>query len=104
MASGEEQLRERIGSLYGAINSFDGRPTASQLDEVELVTDELAKKRAAFDALSSELEAANRTLGSRNLEPIRLMSREQWEKQDSGTTAGASKGHLRSMMLQLLSW
>ena len=102
--SGEEQLRERIGALYGAINSFDGRPTASQLGEVEIVTSELAKKRAAFDALSSELEAANRTLGARNLEPIRLMSREEWEKQESGTTAGASKGQLRSMVMQLFSW
>src|SRR5262249_28266309 len=29
--TGEEQLREKLGSLYGAVNGFDGRPTDSQL-------------------------------------------------------------------------
>jgi len=44
--SGEEQLRERLGMLYGAINLYDGRPTDSQLAEIELVAEELEKKKA----------------------------------------------------------
>ena len=44
--SGEEQLRERLGMLYGAINSYDGRPTASQLAEIDVLVEELAKKKA----------------------------------------------------------
>ena len=44
--SGEEQLRERLGMLYGAINSYDGRPTESQLAEIEVLAEELAKKKA----------------------------------------------------------
>jgi len=44
--SGEEQLRERLGMLYGAINIYDGRPTESQLAEIEVLAEELAKKKA----------------------------------------------------------
>lgn len=44
--SGEEQLRERLGMLYGAINTYDGRPTESQLAEIDVLAEELAKKRA----------------------------------------------------------
>ncbi|MGZ8792866.1 MAG: WD40/YVTN/BNR-like repeat-containing protein, partial [Thermoanaerobaculia bacterium] len=44
--SGEEQLRERLGMLYGAINIYDGRPTESQLAEIDVLAEELAKKKA----------------------------------------------------------
>ena len=44
--SGEEQLRERLGLLYGAINTYDGRPTESQLAEIDVLAEELAKKKA----------------------------------------------------------
>ena len=43
--SGEEQLRERLGMLYGAINLYDGRPTESQLAEIEQLAEELEKKK-----------------------------------------------------------
>jgi photosystem II stability/assembly factor-like uncharacterized protein len=43
--SGEEQLRERLGALYGAINLYDGRPTDSQLAEIELIAEELERKK-----------------------------------------------------------
>src|SRR6185503_7452577 len=53
--SGEEQLRERIGSLYGAVNSFDGRPTDNQIDETEVIAGELASKASWFDGLANEI-------------------------------------------------
>ena len=82
--SGEEQLRERIGTLYGAINSYDGRPTDSQLAESEVVAKELAKKAAAFDAVTKELAEINRTLTARKLDALTVLSREEWEKKDGG--------------------
>ena len=44
--TGEEQLRERMAMLYGAINGYDGRPTESQLAEIDLIAEELEKKKA----------------------------------------------------------
>lgn len=49
--SGEEQLRERLGMLYGAINTYDGRPTESQLAEIEAVAEELARKTREAGAI-----------------------------------------------------
>jgi hypothetical protein len=43
--SGEEQLRERLAMLYGAVNSFDGRPTETQLAEIEVLAKELEGKK-----------------------------------------------------------
>ena len=78
--SGEEQLRERIGSLYGAINTYDGRPTESQLAEMELVAAELSKKTAWFDSMTRQVDELNRTLAARKLEKLALLTREEWEK------------------------
>jgi hypothetical protein len=74
--SGEEQLRERLGMLYGAVNSYDGRPTDSQLAEMETLSKDLEKKIAAFDAVvKQELVAANRVLKNRKLDEIALQAR-----------------------------
>jgi photosystem II stability/assembly factor-like uncharacterized protein len=100
--SGEEQLRERIGSLYGAVNTFDGRPTGSQLAETEVVSTELQKKSAAFDALLKEVDALNRTLASKKLEPLSVLTREQWEKQESGVVGSTTKAQFRSIVAKPL--
>jgi photosystem II stability/assembly factor-like uncharacterized protein len=103
--SGEEQLRERIGALYGAVNSYDGRPTDSQVAETEVVAKELAKKSARFETLAADLAQINRTLAQRKLEAITLLTREEWEKKDSGVIGATSKNQFRSMMLQpVTSW
>ncbi len=100
--SGEEQLRERIGALYGAINSYDGRPTDSQLAEAEVVTKELAKKQSWFDDATKELAQLNRTLAAKNLEQLTVLSREEWEKKDSGVVGGATKRWFRELSTRLL--
>src|SRR6185436_10655451 len=82
--SGEEQLRERIGALYGAVNSYDGRPTESQIAEADVVAKELAKQQTAFDTATRQLAEINRTLTARKLETLTLLSREEWEKKESG--------------------
>jgi photosystem II stability/assembly factor-like uncharacterized protein len=80
--SGEEQLRERLASVYGAINTYDGRPTASQLTETELVTEELAKKATWFEGMTKQLADINRILTARKLETLTVTTREEWEKKD----------------------
>jgi len=100
--SGEEQLRERVGALYGAVNSYDGRPTESQLAEAEVVANELGKKQTWFDDTTKELAQINRTLSSRKLEALTVLSREEWEKKDSGVVGATTKAQFRELMSKFL--
>ena len=102
--SGEEQLREQIASVYGAINSYDGRPTDSQLAEGERLAGELSKKLSWFDNTAKELADINRMLSSRKLETLNVLSREEWEKKDSGVIGATTKSWFRSFFAQPLTW
>ena len=79
--SGEEQLREKLGALYGGVNGYDGRPTKSQLDETKLVTGKVDQAAARLEAIGNgELAAVNKALAARKLEPVQLMAFEEWKK------------------------
>jgi photosystem II stability/assembly factor-like uncharacterized protein len=78
--SGEEQLREKLGNLYGGINSYDGRPTKAQLDEAKLLGGKVDEATARLEGFGGELAAINKALTARKLEPVKLMSLEEWKK------------------------
>jgi hypothetical protein len=85
--SGEEEIRERLGALYGSVNIYDG-PTDPQLHEATLIEQEIAKKSAAWDAIANkELSAANKTLAAKKLDPIKPLTREEWDKKPGGRAA-----------------
>lgn len=79
--SGEEQLREKLGALYGGVNGYDGRPTRSQLDQTKLFGDQLDKAAAQLEAINrGELAGVNKTLTARKLEPVKVPTLEEWKK------------------------
>ncbi|MEK7329396.1 MAG: glycosyl hydrolase, partial [Candidatus Eisenbacteria bacterium] len=79
--TGEERLREKVGRLYGAVNGYEGRPTNSQLQHAEVLGAQLAEAQSSFDAITGkDLPAINTALESRKLEPVRPMTREEWQK------------------------
>jgi len=84
--TGEEQLREKLGSLYGAVNGFDGRPTESQLSYQQTLGQRLAAARKDFETLMTKDAAGlEKDLKAKSLEPIRPMSQEEWaKKQERG--------------------
>jgi hypothetical protein len=91
--SGEEQLRERLGMLYGAVNVYDGRPTDSQLAEMENLQKDLDRKSASFDAVvRQDVASANRILKARKLDEMTLLARNDWEKTSGGVAAGGAGG------------
>ena len=47
--SGEEKLREELGTLYGNVNMHEGRPTESQLRRMALLETQLQAATAAFE-------------------------------------------------------
>jgi photosystem II stability/assembly factor-like uncharacterized protein len=80
--SGEEQLRERLGECYGGVNGYDGRPTESQLHRKDVLKKELADAATELAAiLKTHLEAVNSALARDNLQPIKKLSRDDWQNQ-----------------------
>ena len=74
--SGEEQLREKLGGLYGAMNGYEGRPTKSQLDQLRVLGGRLDQAVAHLEGLGkSELPAINKELAGRKLDPVELLKR-----------------------------
>ncbi len=65
--SGEEQLREKLGLLYGAVNSYEGKPTQSQVELAEVLEGRL---EAAY-ARAEELKKRG---------VVEWMTKEEWEK------------------------
>ena len=69
--TGEERLREHTDLLYGAILSWEGRPTAYQLARTEVLRAQLGKISAEFDTLlTSDLPRASDELNNRGLPRI----------------------------------
>ena len=79
--TGEEQLREQMGDLYGKVNGYDGRPTNGQQALAGVLEDELKKGIAEFDALvASSLPALNSGLTAKKAPLLVRESREAWDK------------------------
>jgi photosystem II stability/assembly factor-like uncharacterized protein len=69
--TGEERLREHTDELYGAIMSWDGRPTDYQLAYIDTLTRELGDVQKAFSAFQDgPLAKANAVLKSHQLKEI----------------------------------
>jgi photosystem II stability/assembly factor-like uncharacterized protein len=99
--AGEEQLREKMAMVYGAVNGYDGRPTKSQLEQTKLFAAEIGKAEARLEALrDGEVAAVNRELMKRKLQPLAAKSREEWEK-EAGKSAAALPAFLPFTMFPL---
>ena len=83
--SGEEQLREKLGTLYGGINGYEGRPTQAQVAQVKVMAGRLDRAAGRLDGIAEkDLAAVNKALAGRKLEPVKVMTKEEWEKKQAG--------------------
>jgi photosystem II stability/assembly factor-like uncharacterized protein len=81
MITGELKLREHLGELYGAINGYSGRPTQSQIESATVEKKQLDDAGAKFQSITtSSLPLLNTALQGQKLEPLKAMSREDWDK------------------------
>lgn len=88
--SGREELRERLGTLYGDISFYDGRPTDSQLERMATLRAELDAKETEFEAITRKVDSVNRILAKRDLEPLTSLTREEWDEQQEGAGGSTS--------------
>jgi hypothetical protein len=83
MITGEERLRENLADLYGYVTAYGGRPSQTQVERGDAIGRELADVVKGFDAWAGkELGGLNSALAKKRLEPIRLLTRSQWEAKD----------------------
>jgi photosystem II stability/assembly factor-like uncharacterized protein len=80
---GEEKLREELGNLYGSVNGYAGRPTDSELERMESLSRQMEEAEAEFTEITAERELSrmNSDLEKKELAPLKLMTREEWEEE-----------------------
>jgi len=90
--TGEERIREYLTTVYGDVNSYDGKPTNSQVERTDALGRELDDVIKELDQLTTkQLPAINSGLKKKKLEPIQALTQEQWERMHEGNT-GAQPG------------
>jgi hypothetical protein len=87
MITGEERLREFLagssdsGGLYGDVNSYEGRPTDSQVARGDVLGHELEDVIHEFaDLTNQQLPDLNRGLQAKKVAPIVMISEKDWRK------------------------
>jgi len=83
--TGEERLREFLADLYGNVISYEGRPSQTQVERADALARELADVVKDFSAWEAkELPSLNSALAKKQMEEIKPLTREEWEKKDEG--------------------
>jgi photosystem II stability/assembly factor-like uncharacterized protein len=102
MLSGDEQLRERLASLYSAVTLYEGRPSPTQVARARSLEDELAKGEARFEAMSGgRLAVLNHRLAAAKLDAIAVPSPETLQAKP-GAGGAASPGMVDADALEEL--
>ena len=82
--TGEEQLREKIANVYGAVMRYYGKPTQSQIERLTSLNDELKKMSEIVDKLlGPELSTINKLISRAGLEELKVLSLEEFNLNNS---------------------
>lgn len=101
MLTGEERLREMLGELYGEVSRYGGRPTQSQVDRTAVLDQEVVKAGQDFDgAVAANLDSLNTKLKAKGLEPMRRMTKEEFDKKQGGNASGAAAEQMVDMLFR----
>ncbi|HST53555.1 MAG TPA: hypothetical protein VLJ61_16200 [Pyrinomonadaceae bacterium] len=94
--TGEERLREYLTELYGNVVFYEGRPPQTQAERADALARELADVVKDFDSWSSkELSGLNAELSKKRLEPLKTLTRDEWEKVSQRPTSSPSPAAMR---------
>jgi photosystem II stability/assembly factor-like uncharacterized protein len=81
--TGEERLREFLTDLYGNVVFYEGRPSQTQVERADALARELADVVKSFEAWTEkDLPNVNSALAEKRLEPVKALTREEWEKNE----------------------
>jgi hypothetical protein len=80
--TGEERLRERLGNVYSGIMNYQGRPTDSQLERLEVLKVDISHyAEQVKEVVSNDLVTINSKLEKEGLNPIGVISLEEFIKE-----------------------
>ncbi len=79
MITGEERLREYLVDLYGSVVGYEGRPSRTQVDRAETLRRQMSDVTTEFSTWANKvLTELNPMLTQKNLNQIKLLTREEW--------------------------
>lgn len=82
--TGEEQLRERVVNIYLFVSFYAGKPTNSQVQETEKLEKEIEKANSEYEAITGkDLSGLNAKLKDKKMDPLKLLTKEEWDKKQS---------------------
>jgi len=91
--TGEERLREHTDQLYGAVTSWEGPPSAYQLDNIAGLRSQLNDATAEFSQLTSkELPALNSLLKSKGGQTLTVPPLAAFDDEDARGGGGRAGG------------
>jgi hypothetical protein len=94
--TGEERLREFLTELYGSVIFYEGLPSQAQEQRADSLARELGDVVKDFDAWTAkELSGLNADLAKKNLEPLKTLTREEWEKSAAKPSSSPSPNAMR---------
>jgi len=95
MITGEERLRENLTDVYGNVIFYEGRPSQMLVDRTDSIGHELSDVVKDFDAWSAkELPGINSALAKKKLEPVKLMTRSEWDAANASEAGGGTAAAL----------
>jgi hypothetical protein len=78
--TGEVRLREEIGEVYGEVIRYGGKPTQSQIDRAVVLEQKVEAAGQSFTELSANVDSRNDALKAQKLDPIKKLSKEEYDK------------------------
>jgi photosystem II stability/assembly factor-like uncharacterized protein len=87
----EIRLTEEIAELYGQVNGYPGRPGAAQVARTEGLDAEMKDVQKKFEEFKGpRLEKINATLAAAKVEPIKIVTEEEFRKDDKSGPSGGT--------------
>jgi photosystem II stability/assembly factor-like uncharacterized protein len=84
--TGEERIREKAADVYGDLLDYEGRPADYQVARIDSLQHELDDVAKEFDVFTAkDLQDANQVLENKKMEAIQPLTRENWDKANSGS-------------------
>ncbi len=100
--TGEERIREKASQVYGALNSYEGRPADYYVARIDSLSRELEDVMREFETFAAkDLRDTNAALEKRHLKPVTPIARTEWDgaNPESGMSANASGGLVSNLAI-----
>ncbi len=81
--TGEEKLREKLGTLFGNVVGYNGRPSNTQFEQADKLEKQLERARAdARELIDVHVSGINKALEKQQLPALELLDRAQWDEEN----------------------